>query len=351
MPVYYGYTNTIFGTQSTVNGAAHDYRLAPANGSTWQWTGTTTNFHVRENIGASNYNGDPTNEQVSAQEQIGGTWEQVTEIDGTYYQTIWDYTFEISSGGTTYRVAVIDVDLNNDDDLNDTIGGANEDGYYLVFPDGVPPAGTNFTVGNIVENDNATPHAGLGANTVCYAAGTRIGTANGDRPVESLQPGDLLCVKDKCPQPLLWVGHSRVPARGADAPVVIRKGALGNRRDLVVSAQHCVLIENYRAELLFGEPSVLVRAKDLVDGRAIYRRPGGWISYHHLLVLRHELVFSTGIPGASFRPGPQGMATLSDAARARLFEAMPSLRDDVTSYGRAARPSLKRHEARWLMTA
>ena len=112
-----------------------------------------------------------------------------------------------------------------------------------------------------------------------------------------------------------------------------------------------MLIENYRAELLFGEPSVLVRAKDLVDGRAIYRRPGGWISYHHLLLPRHELVFAEGIPSESFRPGPQGMATLSDAARARLFEAMPSLRDDVTSYGRAARPSLKRHEARCLMTA
>ncbi len=325
--------------------------MAPANGSDWQWTGSTTNFHVRENDGASNYNGDPTNEQVSAQEQIGGTWEQVTEIDGTYYQTIWDYTFEITDGTDTYRVAVIDVDLNNDDDLNDTISGNNEDGFYLVFPDGVPPAGVDFTVGNIVENDGSTPHSGLGASVVCFAAGTLIKTVSGERPIEDLRPGDLLRVKGDVHQPLLWVGRTRVRAVGAAAPIVIRKGALGNTRDLVVSPQHGILIEDYRAELLFGEHSVLVRAKDLVDDVAIYRREGGWVTYYHLLLPRHELLFAEGIPSESFRPGRSGLATLDDVARESLYRAMPRLRHDPESYGASARMSLKRHEARCLMAA
>ncbi len=114
----------ILGTQSTVDGSAFNYAYAPTNGATWGWSGTTTGMHVRENTGATNFNGDSTNEVVAAQEQIGGTWEQVTRIDGSFYQTIWDYTFTVTSGGTTYRIGVIDVDLNNDNDLNGVHGGS-----------------------------------------------------------------------------------------------------------------------------------------------------------------------------------------------------------------------------------
>ncbi|MEM6587585.1 MAG: Hint domain-containing protein [Pseudomonadota bacterium] len=350
MPVFYGYQNAIFGTQSTVNGSPVDYNFAPPLGGDWSWTGSTTNFHVRENDGATLYNGDNTNEQVGTNEQLGGVWEQVTEINGTYFQTIWDYTFEITDGTNTFRVAVIDVDLNNDNDLSDVVGGDSEDGYYLVFPDGVPTPGVDYTVGNIVENDGFTPHLGLGAEVVCYASGTLIDTALGPRPIEALEPGDMIRTKGNGLQPVVWHGVSRANAYGKTAPVVIRKGALGNTRDLVVSQQHRMLVESFRAELLFGESSVLVKAKDLVDDRAIYIREGGLADYHHLLLPNHEIIFAEGIPSESFQPGAQGISTLSPENRLRLLAAVPDLEQGAQGYT-AAHPSLKRHETLCLMAA
>lgn len=350
MPIFYGYSNAIFGTQSTVNGAAQNYAFAPPNGGTWTWTGATTSFHVRENDGATVYNGDSTNEQVSANEQLGGTWEQVTLIDGTYYQTIWDYTFEVTAAdGTVYRIAVIDVDLNNDDDLNDTVGGVSEDGYYLVFPDGVPPAGVDYTIGNIIENDASTPHVGLGAQVVCFAAGTRIETENGPVEVQYLQPGDMIMTRDEGLQELTWTGARRVDALGDLAPVVISKGALGNDRELVVSPQHRMLIEGWQAELWFGETEVFVKAKDLVNNETIYIREGGKVNYHHILFDNHQVVFAEGAASESFHPGPQALGALDQDTRDELLNIFPDLAHIAAPIMPAARMSLKGYEAACLL--
>lgn len=350
MPIFYGYSNAIFGTQSTVNGAAQNYAFAPPNGGTWTWTGATTSFHVRENDGATVYNGDSTNEQVSANEQLGGTWEQVTLIDGTYYQTIWDYTFEVTAAdGTVYRIAVIDVDLNNDDDLNDTVGGISEDGYYLVFPDGVPPAGVDYTIGNIIENDASTPHVGLGAQVVCFAAGTRIETENGPVEVQYLQPGDMIMTRDEGLQELTWTGARRVDALGDLAPVVISKGALGNDRELVVSPQHRMLIEGWQAELWFGETEVFVKAKDLVNNETIYIREGGKVNYHHILFDNHQVVFAEGAASESFHPGPQALGALDQDTRDELLNIFPDLAHIAAPIMPAARMSLKGYEAACLL--
>lgn len=350
MAIFYGYSNAIFGTQSTVNGSTFNYNFAPTTGGAWSWTGVTTSFHVRENDGATQYNGDPNNEQVSAQEQIGGFGEQLTLVDGTYQQTIWDYTFEVTApDGTVYRIAVIDVDLNNDDDLSDTVGGVSEDGYYLVFPDGVPPAGVNYTIGNIVENDNMTSHAGLGAQIVCFAAGTLIKTSVGPVPVQYLQPGDMVMTRDAGLQELTWTGGRRVEAMGDLAPIVITKGALGNTRELVVSPQHRMLIEGWQAELWFGETEVFVKAKDLVNDSTIYVREGGKVNYHHILFDTHQVVFAEDAPSESFHPGPQAMGALDQGPRDELLRLFPDLAHAGAPTMPAAHLSLKGYETACLL--
>lgn len=348
MPVFYGYSNVILGSQSTANGSAIDYNFAPPSGQDWQYTGPTTSFHVRENDGATLYNGEATgaNETIDADEQIGGTWEQVAFVNGAYQQTIWDYTFEIiADDGTVLRVAVIDIDFNNDNDVDD----ANEDGYFLIFPDGVPTAGVNYTIGNIVENDTSTPHIGLGATVVCFASGTLIDTPSGPCPVEHLQPGDLVITKDAGPQELIWTGSRRVDAQGDVAPIVISKGVLGNARELVVSPQHRLLLTGWKAELYFGTSEVLVKAKDLVDGDTVFRRPGGKINYHHILFDSHQIVFAEGAATESFHPGPQSVPALDDGPRNELLKLFPDLADVAHPVVSAARLSLKAHEANCLL--
>ena len=175
MPVFYAYTFALRGTQTLVNGSPNNYAFAPTG--TWSYSGNTTYFVVEENDGATLFNGDDdANEFVDAPERIGGTWEQTAVVDGAERQIIWDYTFTVTDGTTTWRIGVIDVDLNNDNDVNDgtDAGADDEDGYFLVFPDGMPPPNTDLTIGGIIENDASTPHLDLGAQIVCFAAGTEI---------------------------------------------------------------------------------------------------------------------------------------------------------------------------------
>ncbi|MFD2738628.1 Hint domain-containing protein [Sulfitobacter aestuarii] len=342
MPIFYGYTNTIFGHQSSLNGARVDYRYEPTG--TWRYSGGTTSFSVREVApGATQFNGDPQNERIDADRQIGGSGEQTIEIDGIDRQAIWDYTFTVTDGSETWRVAVIDVDLDNDD----IIEAGQENGYYLVFPDGMPPADTNLRVSGVVENDSMTPHRELGARVVCFAAGTMIDCADGPRPVETIAQGDLVLTRDGGLQPVVWAAHTIVAAQGDLAPIVIRKGVLGNHADLVVSPQHAILLDDWRAELFFAQEEVLIRAVDLIGHDGVYRRVGGRVSYHHLLLDAHHLLRSEGQWSESLYPGDMTRQNVNPAARREIETLFP----DLAAYGPRAAPCLRGYEAKSLGNA
>lgn len=184
---------------------------------------------------------------------------------------------------------------------------------------------------------------------ICFTAGTRILTPHGPRPVEDLRPGDLVITADDGLQPVRWSGRRTVPAQGRLAPIRLRGGsAFGNGRDLLVSPQHRMLLTGHRANLLFGESEVLAAAKHLIDGRDVFREPGGEVSYVHLLFDRHQVIFAEGAPSESFHPGTQGLEAVSDPAREELFTLFPKLRSNPNGYGDTSRLCLKRHEARLL---
>ena len=187
-----------------------------------------------------------------------------------------------------------------------------------------------------------------GTSVTCFAAGTRIDTANGLCPVQDLFTGDLVRTSDHGLQAIRWIGSARVAAEGNFAPVVITEGALGNERDLVVSPQHRMLLSGWKAELLFGEPQVLCAAIHLVNGDTIYRREGGEVEYFHMMFDSHEIVFSEGCPSESFFPGEAGMGVLDEATREEIFTLFPELRKDLSSYGPTRCMTLKSHEARAL---
>lgn len=339
MAVYYAYTDVILGTQSTIDGEPVNYAFAPSG--TWSYTGDDQYFVVEENDGATVFNGDgDVNEEVDVNDRIGGAWEQTVDIGGTARQVIWDYTFTVTDGTNTWTVGVIDVDLNNDNDLND----AGEDGYFLVFPDGMPPVDTDLTTGGIVENDDSTPHTGLGASVVCFAAGTLIDTPDGPRAVETLEPGDLVTTRDRGSQPVRWSGATNVPALHDMAPIVITAGTLGNTQDLVVSPQHAILLKDWRAELLYGQDEVLVRAVDLLNMDGVYRRPGGRVTYCHVLLDEHHLVQAHGLWSETLYPGEMTCQTVNPTARDEIIALFP----DVAAYGPKAAPCLRAFEAQLL---
>ncbi len=186
---------------------------------------------------------------------------------------------------------------------------------------------------------------------ICFTAGTMIRTPGGERPIETLKPGDMVTTLDRGAQPLRWIGRRTVPATGVLAPIRFATGSYGNHRDLLVSPQHRMLCRGYAAQLLFGETEVLAPAKSLVDDFQVTIDYGGMVTYVHMLFDRHEIVIANGAPSESFYPGSCGLDSLSDPSRDELFRLFPALRSDAGSYGPASRTCLKGSEARALAFA
>lgn len=225
----------------------------------------------------------------------------------------------------------------------------NADGTLTLLGDGTDEkVGFTYTVRDSLGNIDT---AIVTLNSIpCFVAGTLISTPRGPVPVDRLRPGDLVLTQDDGPQPLRWVGHRRVAAIGAFAPVVIHAGSFGAHETLVVSPQHRIVIRDGQAELLFGDTEVLVAAKDLVNGRSVVVREGGFVDYVHILFDRHQVIFAEGLATESFLPGPQSSDSLDREVLAEILDLFPSL-DPATGagYSPAARRTLRGYEAMVLM--
>ncbi|HKL05953.1 MAG TPA: Hint domain-containing protein [Roseovarius sp.] len=186
-------------------------------------------------------------------------------------------------------------------------------------------------------------------NIICFTPGTRILTERGERAIETLRAGDRVLTRDRGLQPIRWIGRSTVEGQGKFAPIALNSNVLdGARRPLLVSPQHRMLFTGYKAELLFGDPEVLIAAKHLVDGRDVRVAPRKRVTYFHLMLDRHEVIFAEGAATESFHANDLGVAAISQDARDDMFQAFPHLRADLSAYGDTARQCLKAHEARLL---
>lgn len=344
MPIYFSYAQTIRGTQTTLNGGSANYGLFANVGDTWSWTGSMTRTNVREERNdATQFNGDPDadNEGFAAQHDIGGNSQQTMNIAGVDRAVIYDYSFSVTDGTNTYEIAVIDADLDGDSRAD----SPGEDGYYLIFIGTPPPPDTVLTVANAqVHNSDTRAHSEMGAQAVCFMAGTLIATDRGPRRIETLQPGDRLRTLDHGWQPLRWLGQMEVLGVGRLAPVRIARGALGNDRTLWVSPQHRMLVSDWRAELLFGASEVLVPAIALVDGEQITRVSRRRVSYCHLLFDRHQIIHAEGCLSESLYPGEIARGALGLAGQLALRQALPGRDLSPEAYGPLARPTLRVRE-------
>ena len=140
------------------------------------------------------------------------------------------------------------------------------------------------------------------ADLLClsFARGTMITMADGSqRAIEALVPGDPILTRDHGRQPIRWIGHARLRAVGAFAPVVISAGTLGNGGDLILSQHHRVFL--YQRQKLPGlsTSELLVQARHFVDDDGVYLRTGGYVDYFSLVFDRHEIIYAEGIPSES----------------------------------------------------
>lgn len=171
----------------------------------------------------------------------------------------------------------------------------------------------------------------------CFTSGTRISTPNGLRRIETLQVGDLVSTLDNGPQPIRWIGQRRVEAQDAFAPIRVAPGVLGNTRDLWLSPEHRVLCRDARVQLLFGCDEALVAVKTLVDGRNVTREVGGEVTYLHLLLDTHDVVFAEGAPSETLLLSDHALRGMGDAAAAEALTLFPELVTEATAAKRCLR--------------
>lgn len=221
----------------------------------------------------------------------------------------------------------------------------NADGTFDIFNDTGEEETNTFSY-TVADEEGNTDVGFVKVKTVpCFVAGTLIDTPSGPVPVEELEPGMLVMTRDNGPQELRWCGSSRRRAEGRHAPVVFQEGALGDHGRIALSPSHRVLITSERAELLFGQPEVLVKASHLVNDSTIrVQADGDEVTYVHLLFSRHEIVRGNGLDSESYHPGEETIGSFDEETRDEVLELMSEV-----SAAPSARPALRAHESRVLL--
>jgi len=275
-----------------------------------------------------------------------------------------DDTFYVGSGDSAHGDDGDDTFIIDGSELNGgTIGVLGGEGYEttgdtldfgghllagsVVITDGDDANGGK--TGTAQLTDGTTVNFSQIEKIICFAGDSRIETPFGPRSVQELKAGDLVLTRDNGPQPIRWVGTKTVAGRGKLAPIIFAKGSIGNSHALQVSPQHRMLIDDYRADLLFGQREVIAAASFLVNGADIIQQETDNITYYHLLFDHHEIIKSAGAWSESYQPGDYSLAGLNPKAREEVFALFPELRSDPGAFGPSARQSLTCGSARLLV--
>ncbi|MCB1339719.1 MAG: Hint domain-containing protein [Pseudooceanicola sp.] len=285
-------------------------------------------------------------QKLAGQQTIDGvTYASGTKVEAEYRLTVTD-----PSTGQSWQM--IGYNVNNSSTAYATI-----EGLAFVGPPGSwPPPGTPLTVTKAEEGPGGGSAQAAYAEYVtpaCFTPGTRLATPSGLQAVETLRPGDRVTTLDHGAQVVRCVLATHVPAERLLAepglrPVTIPRGAFGADlplRDLVLSPQHRVLRRGARCEMLFDAGEVLVAAKDL--GVAKAEPWTGGVTYLHLVLDRHEVVFAEGLESESYHVGPAALTGAGAAVRAELLALFPGLEAGRVVQP-AARLALRAWEARLL---
>jgi hypothetical protein len=149
---------------------------------------------------------------------------------------------------------------------------------------------SNFLVTNVSD--------GADISVECFCTGTRILTPRGEVAVEELCIGDRVeTVAGEGSAPITWIGRRTVDCAGHPEPqrvwpVRVGAGAFAAGvpcRDLFLSPDHAV----YANE-------VLIPVKHLVNGSSIVQVPMDKVSYYHVELAQHDVLWAEGLPTESY---------------------------------------------------
>ncbi len=165
---------------------------------------------------------------------------------------------------------------------------------------------------------------------VSFTRGTLITMASGQQvPIERLTVGDKVLTRDDGPQEVRWIGQTTLRAVGAFAPVMIRKGALHNENDLIVSPDHRIFVYQRQDRLGAGRAEVLVKVRHLVNGDTVVQLDGGFVEYFQLLFDDHQIIYAEGIAAESLLIDPRTRPAMPDKVGTTRHSYRPHLAYEV----------------------
>ncbi|MDA5095232.1 Hint domain-containing protein [Aliiroseovarius sp. KMU-50] len=339
-------TFVISWAQSEIDGLANAAKSALGVGAIWRWTGEALRVDGPQDIlRLEHASGEADQRKRAARivhKLVGAAMDpQMSIYSAQVEDPLLNMGFKVTDGHQSYTITLIET--------------GPERSPLLMFVDDVPPANADLWVVEAnLEPSHMNRLTDQPTGVICFTPGTRIRTPEGEARIEDLSEGDHIQTRDNGAQKVLWIGTRRISGARLFAmpelrPIRVRAGALSTGEpdeDLLVSPQHQLLLRGPRALELFNTDEVLVRAQDLVDERrVIVDSSVREVTYYHLLLERHEVVWANGVAADSFHPAATALDAVEAGQRARLIEMFPALDYDPMAYGAYARRTLTRAEA------
>lgn len=339
-------TFVISWSQTEVDGLAPDAVGQISVGAAWRWRGETVRVDgPPEVLRLEDSDGYGANRKSAARvvrRLVGAALSSARDLGTVAVDyTLPDSSFVVTNGAQSYTVSVIEV--------------GNGAPPLLMFVDVLPPRDTDmWVVHHTLGRAQSAASGPAPGGVICFTPGTRIETPDGPRLVEELREGDRVQTKDNGAEEIQWIGSRRMTGARLFAmpqlrPIRIRASAFGRGQpdaELLVSPEHRMLVKGDVARALFNTPEVLIAAKDMINSDTVrVDLAVREVTYVHLLLPRHQILWANGLETESFHPASAGLSTLSAADRLRLLAHHPALEVDPHGYGAFARRGLSSPEA------
>lgn len=168
----------------------------------------------------------------------------------------------------------------------------------------------------------------------CFVSGTHILTSKGPVAVENLKQGDLIETSDGSYSRLQLLLSRRFSTAELQTspklrPIRIMADTLGEslpKRDLLISPQHRMLAKSVIAKRMLGTDEVFISATKLTALPGIFVDTTEQdVTYFHLVLDKHHVIFAEGAPTESFYCGPNALKALSTQALEEIRAIFPSL--------------------------
>jgi hypothetical protein len=320
--------------QTTLNVTSGDISGSPGGTHSFTITDDTTQkLKVTDDDGTFDDGWGDTSQQIAPSSEVGNAGDLVASRE---YWTL------SGSDGSNINLYVIMIPAQHWDPAK--VYNTSNDFFFKT--DQPLETGVTYTITSF--NGNGA-HAYNG-DLICFLHSTMIETLTGPRPVQSIRPGDQVVTRDNGLQSVLWAGSKTASGLGHNAPVCIAAGHLGATRDLWVTQNHRLLLDDWRSGYFFGHDESLLHAKHMAGEPGIRIIPQRQMTVHHLLFERHEVIFANGCATESLYLGQMSRRSFDPGTLCEVQTYFPELIAQGAA-AQPARPCLKAREARVLLAA